>query len=179
MTPRTLIRYTLATRPTTDNLSRVIMLRNVLLFLAALLLALTAGRAFWVWLGENPFDMSGQTYVEFFQQLDKRIAIPIAITGVGGTLLTGISAVLNRSDRRTFFLLLFAAGLALIGDLVTVFVNVPINNRLATWNPAALPPDYQEYLRQWWQWHQVRFVAMFAATCLVLTAMLVRQPRTT
>jgi hypothetical protein len=37
------------------------MLRNALLLLAALLLAMTAGRAFWVWLGENPFDMSGAT----------------------------------------------------------------------------------------------------------------------
>jgi uncharacterized membrane protein len=45
----------------------------------------------------------------------------------------------------------------------------------ATWNPAALPPDYQNYLRQWWQWHQVRLVAMFTAMCLVFAAMLVRK----
>ena len=43
------------------------MLRNVWLFFTALLLALTAGRAFWMWLGETPFDMFGATYVEFFQ----------------------------------------------------------------------------------------------------------------
>ena len=151
------------------------MLRNVLLFLTALLLALTAGRAFWIWLGENPFDMSGQTYVEFFQQLDKRIALPIAITGVGGTVLAAISAVLHRSDRRTFILLLLACGLGVIGDLVTLLVNVPINQRLATWNPTALPPDYQDYLLRWWQWHHVRLVAMFVATCSVFAAMLVRK----
>jgi len=151
------------------------MLRKVLLFFTALLLALTAGRAFWVWLGENPFHMSGQTYVEFFQQLDKGVAVPIAVTGIGGTLLAGISAFLCGSDRRLFYLLLLACGLALIGDLVTLLVNVPINNRLATWNPAALPPDYQDYLRQWWQWHHVRFVAMFTAMCLVFAAMLVRK----
>jgi hypothetical protein len=34
------------------------------------------------WLGENPFNMSGPAYVEFFQQLDTRIAIPIAVTGI-------------------------------------------------------------------------------------------------
>jgi uncharacterized membrane protein len=151
------------------------MLRNVVLFFTALLLALTAGRAFWIWLGENPFDMSGQTYVEFFQQLDKRIAIPIAVTGIGGTVLAAISAVLYRSDRPIFYLLLIACGLALVSDLVTVLVSVPINNRLATWNPAALPPDYQDYLRHWWQWHHVRLVGMFTATCLVFAAMLIRK----
>ena len=66
------------------------MLRNVVLFFAALLLALTAGRAFWVWLGESPFNMSGRTYVEFFQQLDKRIVVPIGVTGIGGTILAGL-----------------------------------------------------------------------------------------
>jgi uncharacterized membrane protein len=151
------------------------LLRNVLLFLTALLVGLTAGRAFWVWLGENPFNMSGPTYVEFFQQLDKRIVIPIAVTGIGGTLLAGISAAFYRNNRPTFVLLITACALAVIGSVVTILFNIPINQRLATWNPAALPPDYQDYLRQWWQWHHVRLVAMFTAMCLVLAAMLVRK----
>jgi uncharacterized membrane protein len=150
------------------------MLRKVLLFLTAVLLALTAGRAFWVWLGENPFNMSGQTYVEFFQQLDPRIVVPVAITGVGGTLLAGICAVLYREQRGVWSLLAAACALGAIGSLVTIFFNIPINQRLATWNPKALPPDYQDYLRQWWQWHHVRLVAMFAAMCLVFAAMLAR-----
>jgi hypothetical protein len=148
------------------------MTRKVLLFLTALLLSLTAGRAFWVTLGENPFDMSGRTYVEFFQQLDPRIAVPIAITGIGGTLLAGASAAFARREP-AFRLLLSACILAAFGSLVTIFVNVPVNNRLATWNPAALPPGYEEYLRRWWEWHQVRMVAMLAATCCVFIAMLI------
>jgi hypothetical protein len=111
--------------------------------------------------------MSGQTYVEFFQQLDPRIVVPIGITGVGGTLLAGICAVSYREQRRVWSLLAAAFALGAIGSLVTIFFNIPINERLATWNPKALPPDYQEYLRQWWQWHHVRLVAMFAAMCLV------------
>ena len=42
-------------------------------------------------------------------------------------------------------------------------------------NPNALPPDYQDYLRQWWQWHQARLVAMFTAMCLVFAAMIIRK----
>jgi uncharacterized membrane protein len=123
----------------------------------------------------NPFNMSAATYVEFFQQLDKRIAIPIAITGIGGTLLAGISASAFRSDRRVFRLLIAACAMAAVGSLVTIFVNVPINQRVATWNPEALPPDYRDYLLQWWQWHHVRLVAMFGAMCLVFGAMQVER----
>jgi uncharacterized membrane protein len=150
-------------------------MRNLLLFLAALLLSLTAGRAFWVTLGENPFNMSGATYVEFFQQLDQRVVVPIAITGIGGTVLAGLSALLHRRDRRAFYLLILASAIAAVSDLVTIFVNVPINNLVATWNPLALPLDYKSYLLRWWQWHQVRLVTMMTATCLVFIAMLVRK----
>jgi uncharacterized membrane protein len=147
-------------------------MRKLLLFLTAVALALTAGRAFWVTLGEDPFDMSGRTYVEFFQQLDRRVVVPIAITGVGGTLLAGISAWLFRDRRRVFALLVAACVLGATGSLVTTLVNVPINERLATWNPASLPPDYQTYLLRWWHWHQVRLVAMFLGMCAVFAAML-------
>ena len=153
------------------------MWRNIVLFFAALFLALTAGRAFWVSLGENPFDMSGPTYVEFFQQLDRRIAVPIAVTGVGGMLLAGVSALAHRADRRARNLLLAACVLGAIGSLVTMVVNVPINERVATWNPAALPPGYEEFLRRWWEWHQVRLVAMLTGMCLIFAAMLTRRQR--
>ena len=39
------------------------------LFLTAILLALTAGRAVWVSIAENPFNIPGATYVEYFQQV--------------------------------------------------------------------------------------------------------------
>ena len=72
------------------------MWRSGLLFGAAVLVALTAGRAFWVSLGENPFDVPGATYVDYFQRVDGRIAIPIAVTGLGGTLITGLAALAHR-----------------------------------------------------------------------------------
>jgi uncharacterized membrane protein len=151
------------------------MWRNGLLFAAAALIALTAGRAFWVSLGENPFDVPGATYVEYFQQVDRRIAIPIAMMGLGGTLITGLAAVAHRADRKTFLLLVAACALAVVGSLVTVLVNVPINRQIATWDPAALPVGYDELLSRWWQWHQVRVVALLSSMCLVLVAMLVRK----
>ena len=104
-----------------------------------------------------------------------QLPVPIAVTGNGGTFLAGISAAAHKSDRRAFYLLLAACGFGLVGCLVTVIVNVPINQRLSTWNPAALPPDYEQYLRRWWEWHHVRLVVMFTAVCLVFAAILVRR----
>ena len=149
--------------------------RDIILFIAALLTALTAGRAFWVTLGESPFSMSGATYVEFFQQLDARIAIPLAVTGIGGSVMTGIAATAHKADRRTCRLLAAACALGVVGSVITIVVSVPINNELATWSPTALPAGHELLLRRWWDWHQVRLVAVFSAMCLVFVAMLGRQ----
>jgi len=93
------------------------MLRKIILFFTLVLVALTTGRAFWSWLGENPANLSGATYVEFFQALDRGIAIPIAVTGIGGTVLAGISAMLFRNDRTVCYLLLFTCGSVWLGVL--------------------------------------------------------------
>ena len=151
------------------------MARNIVLFVAALLTALTAGRAFWVTLGESPFGMPAATYVEFFQQLDARIAIPVAVTGIGGTLMTGLAALAHRGDRRTWLLLAAACTFGVVSSVITIVVSVPINNAITTWSPSALPAGYELVLRRWWNWHQVRLVAVSGALCLVLAAMLRRR----
>ncbi len=103
------------------------ILRKVILFVTLVLVSLTAGRAFWTWVAENPANLSGATYVEFFQALERSISIPIGVTAIGGFVLAGISAILFRSDRRVFYLLLATCGFCLVANLVTIFVNKPIN----------------------------------------------------
>lgn len=90
-------------------------------------------------------------------------------------ILAGISAALHKRDPLAFYLLLAAFGLGVVGCLVTILFNVPVNKQLAIWNPSALPVGYELFLRRWWQWHQVRLVTMFTAMCLVFVAMLVRK----
>jgi uncharacterized membrane protein len=151
------------------------MLRNVILFFTLVMVALTTGRAFWMWLGENPANLSGATYVEFFQALDRGIAIPIAVTGIGGTVLAGVSALFFRRDPAVFYLLLATCSCCLVASLITIIVHLPINARIATWNPAALPANYGEFLNRWWQWQQMRLVTMFAGMSLLFVAVLIRK----
>src|SRR5205807_9361952 len=53
--------------------------------------------------------------------------------------------------------------------------SLPINARIATWNPTALPSNYRDFLDRWWEWQRVRLLATFAAMCLVFIAMLIRR----
>jgi uncharacterized membrane protein len=89
--------------------------------------------------------------------------------------MAGVSAMAHKADRKIFYLLLAACSLGVVGSLVTILINVPINERIATWDPTALPQGYQELRRSWWEWHQVRLVAMFTGMCLIFAAMLKRK----
>ena len=151
------------------------MLRNFVLFFAMLFVALTAGRAFWACVGENPANVSGATYVEFFKSLDRQIATPIAITGVGGTLLAGIAALMYRRERALSYLLLAACVGCAVASMITIIVHLPINARIATWNPSALPANYREYLDRWWEWQKLRLVGLFGGMCLIFVAVLLRK----
>jgi len=73
-----------------------------------------------------------------------------------------------------FFFLVMAFGLGAVGVLVTVLVNVPINEQIAGWNPAALPSGYEDILRRWWNWHIVRLITSVGAMCALFVALLAR-----
>jgi uncharacterized membrane protein len=73
------------------------------------------------------------------------------------------------------FWLLAACGLGVVSALVTVLVNVPINEQIASWSPSALPVGYEDVLRQWWTWHIVRLVTSVAAMFSVFLALLARR----
>ncbi|MEJ0040384.1 MAG: anthrone oxygenase family protein [Gammaproteobacteria bacterium] len=152
------------------------MLRRAVLLITMLLVALTAGRAFWAWLGENPTHISGSAYVEFFQALDHSIELPIAITGIGSVFFVAFSAVLERRDRVVMCLLLSALALVLVANVVTVTINVPINHQIARFDPAALPVDWPTLRDRWWHAHLIRTAALLPALVLVFGAVLMRDP---
>ena len=57
---------------------------------------------------------------------------------------------------------------------VTRSINIPINNALASWNPAAPPPDWTQLRNTWNQSNLLRTWGAFACFAAALLATLVR-----
>ena len=69
-----------------------------------------------------------------------------------------------------WWLALSAAGL-LVGSVVyTLVVLLPINNRVAGWNPAAPPQGWEADRRRWDFHHRVRVLVVIAAATLLAAA---------
>jgi uncharacterized membrane protein len=155
------------------------MLRRTILFFALVLVALLAGRAFWVWIAENPIDIPEATYVAFFQALDRAIENPIRFVAAGALVLSGISAILARHDRPVFYLWLATFSCVLASSLITILVHVPINHQLAGFSPAALPPCWPELRDRWWEWHKLRMLALVAGMSFAFLAAMREAPAPT
>ncbi|MBS1696404.1 MAG: DUF1772 domain-containing protein [Actinobacteria bacterium] len=87
-------------------------------------------------------------------------------------LAVGVVAVI-RWGQPGSGLLLAGAVAGLLGLIVTVAFNVPLNNRLDAVDPAALTPaetarQWQQYLSSWIAWNHVRTATGGAAGALML-----------
>jgi uncharacterized membrane protein len=152
------------------------MLRKLTLFLSQLLVALLAGRAFWISLLDNPARFPASTYVAYFQIVDRAIAVPIAAMGTAALVLLALAAALSFRDRPIFLLLAAATLCVLTSDIVTVHYHLPINAQIAAFNPQALPANWPALRDAWWHYHKLRLAALTLALTLLSLATTLRTP---
>jgi uncharacterized membrane protein len=92
------------------------------------------------------------------------VRAPFIAVFIGTVLLCVAQVVLAPTD------VVGVAGAALYvlgGFGVTVALNVPLNNRLATVDPDAPDGFWSDYARRWTRWNHVRAVACIAAAALL------------
>lgn len=150
------------------------MPRTMLLFASLFCIALASGGAFVVWLVYDPASAAGVFWVPLMQHAIQ-VMRPLAVVLNLGLLLTIISAVLGRHDRRSFYLLLGASLSLLAAVAVTVVGNWPINGQISTWSPAAPPPNWTQLRDQWWLYHRARAALLMVGLSCALAATLVHQ----
>lgn len=85
-------------------------------------------------------------------------------------LLLNILLVFLIADRysASWWFYLTAAILFAVVIIFSLVFPVPVNNRIAAWNPEDLPPDWRELRRRWDRFHYVRIVLLVSAlACLI------------
>lgn len=127
-----------------------------------------------------------RTFVAAFQSIDKAIINPwFMATFFGALVLTGLAAALHLTgDKRTMLPWIGAAFiLYLIAVIITLAVNVPLNDALKAAGPpgrigdlAAVRQHFSE--AKWSAWNLVRTLTTTAAFgCLIGAAMTYRSAR--
>ena len=91
------------------------------------------------------------------------VLMPCALLSIVPVLLLSY-----RVQPKTFYLNAAAFVLFVVALMVTVFVEVPIVQKMASWTVSTLPGDWQELRDRWMRFHLIRVVAGLASFVLLV-----------
>lgn len=94
-----------------------------------------------------------------------KILMPVGILFLGWTTWTEY-----HKKRRPFYLLLISFLLIVVSLLITLLVEVPIDNQIKTWTAMTVPDDWA-VIRQKWAWfHGLRTITSIGSFALFTLA---------
>ena len=143
---------------------KLTLIRFVNLILAALL----AGTSFGIWMGLNPDNYSPATYLEQQQQLVQSLNTLMVSLVIAATIVTIISAYLQRGNKTVFITLLIASLFFASCIFISKFGNLPIQKEMLNWKANSLPDNWTLLRDKWWKLHITRTVAELIALALVV-----------
>ncbi|MFZ1388702.1 MAG: DUF1772 domain-containing protein [Thiolinea sp.] len=154
---------------------------NTTRVLAVLVLGVMAG-FFWTYsinVAPALLQVSGETYAEVQSLLNVNVRHwMFFIFFFGGGALTAVALAVNyRHWRSASFWLLALAGLIYILGIIvfTKQVNLPLNYYTESWNPAALPSDWEQVRASWNSANAWRVASSGVAFVLGLIALVLRK----
>jgi hypothetical protein len=146
------------------------MATSLIRFINIVIAALLAGTSFGIWVGLNPSNYSPSTYIEQQNQLVLSLNTLMVSLVVVATLVTVVSAYLQRKNRLVSITLLLAAVSFASCILISRFGNLPIQKEMLTWNADSLPSNWTMMRDKWWSFHIMRTIAELVALALVAWA---------
>lgn len=145
-------------------------------FVHVLLFALVVGVFWGTWfsLSRSMSSITPSTFLEVGHTMIGNLGGPMAVLMPAALLSAGpVLVVLYRLHRRaSFFLVLVGAALLVVALVITLSVNVPIDDAIAGWTVATLPSDWMSIRNRWEAYHAARTFISLAGFGSALAAVL-------
>jgi hypothetical protein len=149
-------------------------------FLAVMLYVLVAGVMWGTWLalGRTMTGYDAATFLADGQHMIANLATVMAVLMIAAAVLGLVATVLLFRGGSTVAGWLALAGLLLIVAVivVTLAVEVPIDNRIRNWTVTTLPSDWRDIRARWAAFHTARTFLSLAAVAAAIGAALTIRP---
>jgi uncharacterized membrane protein len=133
----------------------------------------------WFSLSRTMDQLSGETFVAVGHQMIQNLGVPMAILLPLALLSALVTLALLRQGRQTVaFWWVLAGFLLMVAALViTLAVEVPIDNQIQDWTAATLPADWRSIQSRWELWHTIRtFLSIAAVIAVTISAAVTARP---
>jgi uncharacterized membrane protein len=123
----------------------------------------------WFSLSRTMHRLSAETFVAVGHEMIRNLGAPMAVLLPLALLsaLVTLALLWPRPRPAAFWWLLAGFLLMAAALVVTLAVEVPIDNRIETWTAATLPADWRSIQARWELWHTIRTFASIAAVIAV------------
>ena len=110
-------------------------------------------------------------FLAIVDRMNRNMA-PVMTVLMPATVLSIIPVLIfsYQNQPRVFYLNIAAFVLFMIALAVTVFVEVPIVEEIATWTVSTLPANWQQRRDRWMKFHVIRVIAGFASLVFLVIA---------
>jgi uncharacterized membrane protein len=133
----------------------------------------------WFSLSRTMDQLSAETFVAVGHQMIRNLGGPMAILLPLALLSALVTLALLWPQRRTAAFWWMAAGFLLMvaALVVTLAVEVPIDNRIETWTAATLPGDWRSIQSRWELFHTIRtFLSIAAVVAVTISGTVAARP---
>jgi uncharacterized membrane protein len=134
----------------------------------------------WFSLSRTMSQLSGETFVAVGHEMIQNLGVPMAILLPLALLSALVTlALLWRAARAAAFWWLLAGFLLMVAALViTLAVEVPIDNQIEDWTAATLPGDWRSIQSRWELFHTIRtFLSIAAVVAATISAVVTARPK--
>jgi uncharacterized membrane protein len=143
-------------------------------FVSIMLYVLVAGVMWGTWLSlaRTMTDYDAATFLSDGQHMIENLAVIMAVLMISAVVVGLVAVVLLFRSTSTVAGWLAAIGLVLMIAVlvITLAVEVPIDNLIASWTEATLPADWQEIRARWSTFHTMRTFASLGAVAAAVGA---------
>ena len=151
------------------------MTQKSIQLITGLLLVLITGLFWGTWfaLSRTMFELPAEIFITVGKQIIKNVAIPMSI--IMPASIIGLIILLIGSWKRKsvyFYCILITLALFIIALIITVGIEVPIDNQIKTWTPDTIPSEWRSIRDHWEFYHTVRTFVSVAGIAIYITAIM-------
>ncbi|HEU5245790.1 MAG TPA: anthrone oxygenase family protein [Candidatus Udaeobacter sp.] len=154
---------------------------KVTTFVGLFLLALVTGVFWGTWftLTRSIETFSAGEFIHIGQTIIRNVAWPMRILMPACILSMIVSASLvAQKNSLRFYLSVAACLLIVIALLITLLVEVPIDNQIRTWSAETLPANWMALRERWQIFHTARTLVSLASLASLILALLSSRQKT-
>ena len=132
----------------------------------------------WFSLSRTMDQLSPETFVAVGHEMIQNLGMPMAVL-LPLALLSGLVTLVLLWPHRTAAFWWLAAGFVLMvaALVITLAVEVPIDNQIETWTAATLPGDWRSIQSRWELFHTIRtFLSIGAVIAATVSATVAGRP---